>query len=158
MLTVETRRMFGCGMHAAGLIMRIALGAILAYGGATKLFAAGAFLNAVYGYELLGKNAGLAFAIVLPPAELVLGACLVLGLFTQAALLLSAGFFGVFVVALASVVTRGIEAQCGCFGSTDASIIGASDCLRTCVFFVAALLCLWISFSKRHQWVRRFGI
>jgi uncharacterized membrane protein YphA (DoxX/SURF4 family) len=53
---------------------------------------------------------------LLPVLEIVVGACLVLGLLTRVAAAVSAALFVAFIIGIASVWARGISIDCGCFG------------------------------------------
>ena len=56
------------------------------------------------------------FAVYIPWLELILGLCLLTGLLYRAAALLFALLISGFTVAILSVMARGIEIDCGCFG------------------------------------------
>jgi uncharacterized membrane protein YphA (DoxX/SURF4 family) len=58
-------------------------------------------------------------ALALPYLELLLGAYLVIGLFTRVAAALAAFEFLIYAVVIASAVIRRIPAGCGCFGPND---------------------------------------
>jgi uncharacterized membrane protein YphA (DoxX/SURF4 family) len=53
---------------------------------------------------------------VLLPVELLAGLCLLAGLLTQAASAILVLLFGTFLGALLSVLWRGLDIDCGCFG------------------------------------------
>ena len=53
---------------------------------------------------------------VLPMLEIVVGACLLLGLLTRVAGGVSALLQVAFIIGIASVWARGISINCGCFG------------------------------------------
>jgi len=48
--------------------------------------------------------------------EIVVGACLVLGLLSRAAAVVSAVLFLAFVIGIGSAWERGLQIECGCFG------------------------------------------
>jgi len=52
----------------------------------------------------------------LPLVEVVVGACLLLGLLTRPAAVVSAVLFVAFIVGIAAAWARGLEIDCGCFG------------------------------------------
>jgi uncharacterized membrane protein YphA (DoxX/SURF4 family) len=56
------------------------------------------------------------FAVYIPWLELILGLCLLAGFLYRAAALLFALLISGFTVAILSVMARGIEIDCGCFG------------------------------------------
>ena len=53
---------------------------------------------------------------LLPVLEVVVGLCLVLGLLTRGAAVVSALLFVAFIVGIASAWARGLQIDCGCFG------------------------------------------
>lgn len=64
------------------------------------------------------------FALSLPWIELVAALALVLGIQARAGALVAAGLMAVFTVAVASALVRGLDIECGCFGTGDASRVG----------------------------------
>lgn len=99
-----------------GLLARLVVGGVWLYAGLLKVGDPEASVAAVRAYQLL--PAGLAETVgqVLPMFELVLGACLVLGLLTRISGGISALLQVAFIIGIASVWARGIEINCGCFG------------------------------------------
>lgn len=99
-----------------GLIARLIVGGVWLYAGALKVGDPESSITAVRAYQLL--PAGLADSVgrVLPMLEIVLGACLVLGLLTRIMGGASALLQVAFIIGIASVWARGIEINCGCFG------------------------------------------
>lgn len=80
------------------------------------------FARIVYHYQVIGPGKSLPpllpnlLAVALPWVEIVVGACLVTGAWRREAAVLAAALLGVFVVAVASALLRGIDIQnCGCF-------------------------------------------
>jgi uncharacterized membrane protein YphA (DoxX/SURF4 family) len=55
-------------------------------------------------------------AVCLPWLEFLLGMCMVLGILHRTASLMIAGLNGFFIIAIGSVMARGIVVDCGCFG------------------------------------------
>ncbi len=86
------------------------------YAGAVKLPDPAQSVEAVRAYQLLPGDTASTVGQLLPVVEVVVGICLVLGLFTRAFALLSALLFVVFIAGVASVWIRGIDIDCGCFG------------------------------------------
>ncbi len=99
--------------------LRILLGGLLVAAGVLKALdgpAAGASL--VAGYRMVPAPLVAPVGVALPYLEIFLGAYLVLGLFTRPVASVVTLQFGVFAVAVASLVVRHIPANCGCFGSS----------------------------------------
>lgn len=100
----------------SGLLARLILGGVWIYAGALKVTDPESSVTAVRAYQLLPTGMADAVGRVLPMLELVIGACLILGLLTR----ITGGISGLlqiaFIVGIASVWARGIEINCGCFG------------------------------------------
>lgn len=120
-------------MTLAARLVAAAVGAVLAFAGASKATGFVAWRENVRGHGLPGV-----VAIVVPAAELVLGSCLVVlplsGPVIGASVLLLAGF-GVY---LAMLVARGSPTGCACFGSRSSAPPRWADVGRNALM-VAAL-------------------
>ncbi|WP_082043982.1 MauE/DoxX family redox-associated membrane protein [Mobilicoccus massiliensis] len=100
-----------------GLLARLVLGGVLLVAGALKVGHPLAAARAAQAYEILPFEVAGVVGLALPVVEILLGALLVLGLFTRAAALGGMILQLVFIAAIASVWARGISIDCGCFGS-----------------------------------------
>ena len=101
---------------------RLLLGALLAVAGALKIGHASDLASSIAGFRLLGPDVVAPLAVILPFVELLLGAYLVLGLFTRIAAYVAGGAFVIYGIAIASAVVRHIPANCGCFGPNDSAV------------------------------------
>ncbi len=103
---------------ASGLVImfRLVLGFVFLASGLAKIADPVAFLFTLRQFRLLPGMAESFLAVYLPWLEFVLGLCIILGLLIRASALLLAALNAVFIVALGSVIARGIEVDCGCFG------------------------------------------
>lgn len=129
------------------LVVRLALGCIFLLSSLPKIRQPYNFLSNVYNYELVGPKLGMLMAMTLPWLELLVGICLVGGIFTSGALLASVAMTAMFTFVLASALYRGLEISCGCFSASDAGIISYSTLIRTCLillFSLAAYVCVVI--------------
>lgn len=96
--------------------VRLAVGGIFLVSGLAKLADPVRFLLTLREFRLLPGVAESFLAVYLPWLEFLLGLCMVVGVLHRTSALLIAGLNGVFVAAIASVIARGIEVDCGCFG------------------------------------------
>lgn len=85
------------------------------------------------------------FAAAAVGMELLTGALLVLGILTRSALAASAILWGIFAAVLASVLWRGIDVACGCFGPESPFPITWP---RVIGEVAVAILCVAISVAK----------
>lgn len=100
----------------AGLIARLVVGGVWIYAGALKVGDPAASVGAVRAYQLLPTDLAEVVGRTLPMLEIVVGVCLVVGLLTRFNGVVSALLQIAFVIGIASVWSRGIEIDCGCFG------------------------------------------
>jgi putative oxidoreductase len=122
------------------LVLRLALGGVFLYAGATKVTNPQAFADSIATFQMLPPQLINIFALGLPPFEVLIGLMLVTGWNVRAASFAVAGLSVVFGVALGQALIRGLAVDCGCFGS------GEPSTLKTWASFGRALLLLVISF------------
>jgi len=120
------------------LFIRVAIGCVFLLGSIPKLRQPYDFLSSIYNYELVGPKLGMFIAMTLPWVEILIGICLIGGIFIGGALLASAGMATVFTIALSSVLYRGLEISCGCFG-TNAEIISFFTVIRPFLILIFSL-------------------
>ncbi len=103
---------------------RIVLGAALAGAGLLKVGAASGMAESIANYRLVTAPAAHLLALALPWWELLAGLGLCFNLWPRAAGLLSTLLFGTFAVAVSSALLRGLDIDCGCFGTGRSSQAG----------------------------------
>ena len=103
-------------LDAVGLLARLILGGALLLAGGLKVGNPVASARAVQAYDVLPFELARYVGYGLPYAEVVLGALLVLGLFTRVSAAIGALLMVVFVVGIAQAWARGLTIDCGCFG------------------------------------------
>lgn len=99
-----------------GLLARLAVGGVLLWAGGVKLPAIQESVTAVRAYQLLDPDLAAIVGYALPIVEVVVGLLLVVGLFTRWSAVVSGLLMVVFIAGIASVWSRGIAIDCGCFG------------------------------------------
>ena len=117
------------------VVVRLGLGCLFLYSSLPKIRQPYDFLSSVYKYELVGPKLGVLAAMVLPRLELLVGICLVGGIFVGGALLVSIAMAAMFSFAIASALYRGLNISCGCFSATGGAI-GYSILIRACVIML----------------------
>ncbi|MEZ5097011.1 MAG: MauE/DoxX family redox-associated membrane protein [Nocardioides sp.] len=131
-----------------GLAGRLVLGGVILAASWHKLFDPYASVVAVRAYDLLSEPLVKLVGYSLPVVELLVGLCLVLGLITRVTGVFAAGLMVVFIIGIASVWARGMEIDCGCFG-TGGPKPGASEqypweiARDVGLFLLAAWLVAW---------------
>lgn len=98
------------------LFFRLVLGFVFLVSGLAKIADPVRFLFTLRQFRLLPGMAESFLAVYLPWLEFILGLCLLLGILSRTSSLLLAGLNAAFIFALGTVIARGIEVDCGCFG------------------------------------------
>ena len=97
----------------------IVLAAVFFYAGFIKLFDVAAFEKSVAHYRLLPAWGSYAVARYLPVLEIALAIGLLIRPWRRASTIIILGLMLAFIAATLSSHLRGIDLQCGCFGSSD---------------------------------------
>jgi len=97
-------------------ICRIILGGMFVTAGLAKISDPVRFLLTLREFRIFPDMIERFMAVTVPWLEFILGLFLLLGLLYRTSALLFAGLNGVFIVAIGSVLARGIKVDCGCFG------------------------------------------
>ena len=97
-------------------LCRLLLGLVFVWAGTVKALDVPAFAGQVAAYQLLPYAWNYAVAAALPYVELLAGILLACSLRVKPAALLTALLNALFVVILLSVLMRGLNIDCGCFG------------------------------------------
>ena len=131
-----------------GLASRLVVGGVWIWAGLIKLPDPGASVTAVRAYQLLPASAADAVGRALPMVEVVVGVCLVLGLLTRISAAVSALLLLAFIIGIASVWSRGIAIDCGCFGDGGHDPHAISkypwEIARDVGLLAASLLVVWL--------------
>jgi uncharacterized membrane protein YphA (DoxX/SURF4 family) len=125
------------------LAMRLILGAVFIYAGGVKLFDLPAMADAIGNYRILPTEWLNLFGILLPPLEVLIGVGLILGVWMEGALTLVTGLIVVFLIAVESAILRGLDIDCGCFGTSDGDRVGIVTLLRDFLLLLATIP-LWM--------------
>jgi uncharacterized membrane protein YphA (DoxX/SURF4 family) len=135
-----------------GLLARLVTGGVWIVAGAIKLPDPAQSVAAVRAYQLLPSSIVPTVGQLLPVIEIVVGVCLVLGLLTRGAAVVSALLFIAFIIGIASVWARGINIDCGCFGGGGADPDAASsypwEIARDAALLLASLFVAWLPSTR----------
>jgi putative oxidoreductase len=101
--------------------LRILLGGLFVFAGATKVYDPGAFAIELQRYQAVPWIIGALLAIYFPWLEVLAGACLLFRKIEWGALLVITLLLFIFTAALASAMLRGLDIDCGCFDKTFAA-------------------------------------
>lgn len=104
-------------MRWIGLGARLLVGGVWIWAGVLKLPHPETSITSVRAYQLLSPDLADLVGRTLPTLEILVGFCLVVGVFTRWVGGLSALMQLAFIIGIISVWSRGIAIDCGCFGS-----------------------------------------
>ena len=101
------------------ILLRLLVGGLFVYTGIKKAIDPTAFFKAIENYQILPHAATVMVAFFLPYLELFSGMALIFKRLYAGALALLTGMMLIFIVAIISAWARGLDIDCGCFGSGD---------------------------------------
>ena len=134
-------RWLACRLDPIELLLRIVLGGFFIYAALPKLADPLSFSDQVRNYRIIDDPWVALVAMGLPVLELLAGACVVLRVFYPGALVAIAAMLCGFIPALASLLVRGIEGECGCLS---AGFTPDIQILIDIALLAMALVLLWI--------------
>jgi uncharacterized membrane protein YphA (DoxX/SURF4 family) len=136
-----------------GLLARVVVGGVWIWAGAAKLPDPTSSVRAVRAYQLLPETVVPTVGHALPVVEVILGACLVLGVLVRACGVVSALLLLAYIGGIASVWARGLQIDCGCFGGggyrANATAAYPWEIARDTGLFLASCLLVWL---RRTPW------
>ena len=130
------------------MLARVVVGGVWVVAGVLKLPDPAENVRTVRAYQILPESVVPAVGHGLPILEILVGACLLLGLLTRLAAVLSALMQLAFVIGIASVWARGLSIDCGCFGgganpTANAQAAYPWDIARDVVLLLLSVLLVW---------------
>jgi putative oxidoreductase len=126
------------------ILLRIIIGGIFIYAGILKIRSPQEFADHIAGFQLLPNGFVNILAIGLPVFEVIVGLALVMGFQSRTAAFCVLFLSIMFAVAMASAMTRGLQIDCGCFGSGSPSILKMWLSLGRDVLLVVAAFVIWM--------------
>lgn len=100
----------------AACIARLLTGLLFLFAGLAKIADPVRFLLTLRKFDLVPETVIRFTAVYIPWVELLLGLCMVAGLLYRTSALMLAFLNAAFTIAILSVILRGMEIDCGCFG------------------------------------------
>ncbi|MEM1060011.1 MAG: MauE/DoxX family redox-associated membrane protein [Verrucomicrobiota bacterium] len=128
------------------LALRLVIGGLFVYAGGLKFLHPVAFADSIATYQLLPEALLHPVALLLPPLEIIAGAMLISGYRKRLATFTLVLLCLVFLVALGQGWARGLEIDCGCFGSESSSEQAALWAIGRDILFLLGLGWLYWKF------------
>ncbi len=127
--------------------IRFFLGFIFIFAAVTKVADPVGFSQSIYNYKLMPDFIINFLAIAIPWIELVAGILLVFGITVKENSAILTGLLVVFIIAVAISLARGLDIDCGCFGTVDGSKVGIMKILENTGLLILGLIL--IKFDSR---------
>ena len=124
-------------------LFRVIIGFIFIYAGTLKISDPAGFSDAINNYDLLPLSFVNYFAITLPWIEVVAGLFLLFGISVKENSLIISVMLVVFILAIIISLGRGLNIECGCFGTTSGTKVGIIKLVENII-----LLCLTLLLTK----------
>jgi len=102
----------------------VVIGLVFVVAGLAKVGDPAAFASQIHNFRLAPIWSENLIAVCLPWIEIVAGVALLLGVRRRAGAWITAGLMIAFTVAVIQALLRGLDVDCGCFGTADASRVG----------------------------------
>jgi len=124
-------------------LARLVLALTFVYAGVVKMQDVVAFAGHVAAYQVLPYAMNYLMAATLPYVEFLAGLLLLLNTRVRPALVVVGGMTLVFMLALLSVLVRGLDIDCGCFNPGGGQAVSASVALLRDVGLMLLVVMVW---------------
>lgn len=131
------------------LLLRVVIGGVFLYAGGLKILNPLQFADSIATFQVLPSELINLVALALPPFEILLGVCLISGLYLRQAafsLLVLSLLFALFLV---QAIGRGLEVDCGCFGVSEPSAWSAWVSLGRDLLLILGCGWLWLRYRNK---------
>ena len=118
------------------LLFRIIVGFVFIYAGILKISDPAGFSDAINNYDLLPLSFVNFFAISLPWIEVVAGLFLLFGISVKENSFIISVMLVAFILAIAISLGRGLNIECGCFGTNSGTKVGIIKLVENIILFI----------------------
>lgn len=122
------------------LVIRLFFGFIFILAAVTKVTDPAGFSQSIYNYKLMPDFSINFLAIAFPWIELVTGILLVFGIAVKENSAILTGLLVVFIIAISISMARGLNIDCGCFGTIEGSKVGLMKILENVGLLILGLI------------------
>lgn len=138
------------------LILRVIVSFVFIYAGIEKISNPAGFSDAINNYRILPLITVNFFAITLPWIELIAGVLILFGISVKENSFVITVLLVVFLIAIIISLARGLNIECGCFGTLSGTRIGLEKIIENLVLlFMSSLLMKFdshlLSLSKKSS-------
>jgi uncharacterized membrane protein YphA (DoxX/SURF4 family) len=130
------------------LILRIGFGVILIWASVDKILHPVDFASSVTNYRVLGDGLSRWVAVWIPYLEALTGLLLILGIWSDATVMINGILMAVFLILVIQAYIRGLDINCGCFAVKGEAPIGLLKITENVVFTCGACVLIWWRFKR----------
>jgi len=112
------------------LLSRVILGLVFVIASVDKIAVPEVFALNVQAYKVLPLPLVNIMALIIPWVELLCGIFLISKTYVRSSSILLSALLCIFIIMLASAITRGLTIDCGCFGASHSSPVSWSRVLE----------------------------
>ena len=133
--------------------LRVFLGLVFLYAAWDKILHPKEFAESIYNYQILPDMLINISALILPWLELILGIMVIIGIWLPGSLFLINLLMLIFTSALIFNLARGLNIECGCFGSgADLTEFSTTRyILRDIIFLLCGLYALYYTYAEEKM-------
>ena len=117
-------------------LFRIIVGLVFIYAGTLKISDPAGFSDAINNYDLLPLSFVNFFAITLPWIEVVAGLFLLFGISVKENSFIISAMLVVFLLAIVISLGRGLNIECGCFGTSSGTKVGIIKLVENSILLI----------------------
>lgn len=137
-------------------LLRILLAFVFIYAAVLKIADPSDFSQAIANYKILPDSFVNIFAIILPWIEISAGLLLLFGVAVKENSGIISGMLIVFIVAIVVSLVRGLNINCGCFGTVEGNEIGFAKLLQNIGLLIVGIILIiydstFLSMNKTTQ-------
>jgi uncharacterized membrane protein YphA (DoxX/SURF4 family) len=122
------------------LLFRVIVGFVFIYAGILKISDPAGFSDAINNYNLLPLSFVNFFAITLPWIEVVAGLFLMFGISVKENSFIISVMLVAFILAIAISLGRGLNIECGCFGTSSGTKVGIIKLVENLILLTFSFL------------------
>ncbi|MDZ4658732.1 MAG: MauE/DoxX family redox-associated membrane protein [Bythopirellula sp.] len=132
-------------MRFISAISAMIVAGVLLYSGLVHAWQPYFFMYSIAAYKIVSAQLAGVVGIFIPYLQIVLALCIAFRKAEKVALWMAGGLFATYALAQASVLARGLEIDCGCFGFVASQVNGFS------IMIPLALLMACVLAVQRHR-------
>ncbi len=133
------------------LLIRFFLGFVFIYASINKISSPSDFALSISNYQLFPDFLVNFIAVFIPWLELVCGFGLIFGFYLKENALVYLSMLVIFTLLIALSIIRGLDIECGCFGSDDSTKVGFLKIIENLVLILLAAYLFFTSIKEKSK-------